>query len=41
MTKIHDAAANRILVVDDDALIIEEYLRCLGEEFEPVWRGYR
>ena len=35
MTKIYDAAANRILVVDDDALLIEEYLRCLGEDFEP------
>lgn len=26
---------NRILVVDDDALLIGEYLRCLGEGFEP------
>jgi diguanylate cyclase (GGDEF)-like protein len=26
---------NRILVVDDDAMLIGEYLRCLGEGFEP------
>jgi diguanylate cyclase (GGDEF)-like protein len=26
---------NRVLVVDDDALLIGEYLRCLGSEFEP------
>jgi diguanylate cyclase (GGDEF)-like protein len=28
-------ATNRILVVDDDVTIIGEYVRCLGEEFEP------
>ena len=28
-------SANRVLVVDDDALIVGEYLLCLGEEFEP------
>lgn len=28
-------APNRILVVDDDAAIIGEYLRCLGADFEP------
>ena len=28
-------ATNRILVVDDDAMLIGEYLRCLGEGFEP------
>jgi len=27
--------ANRVLVVDDDALLIGEYVRCLGEDFEP------
>jgi diguanylate cyclase (GGDEF)-like protein len=26
---------NRVLVVDDDALLIGEYVRCLGEDFEP------
>jgi diguanylate cyclase (GGDEF)-like protein len=26
---------NRILVVDDDAMLIGEYLRCLGKDFEP------
>ncbi len=29
------ASINRILVVDDDLLLISEYLRCLGEDFEP------
>lgn len=28
-------ATNRILVVDDDALLIDEYLRCLGADYEP------
>ncbi|HNP63409.1 MAG TPA: EAL domain-containing protein, partial [Woeseiaceae bacterium] len=28
-------APNKVLVVDDDALIIGEYLQCLGDEFEP------
>ena len=28
-------ATNRILVVDDDKLVISEYMRCLGENFEP------
>ena len=26
---------NRILVVDDDKALISEYMRCLGEDFEP------
>ncbi len=26
---------NRILVVDDDAMLIAEYLRCLGEGYDP------
>lgn len=30
-----DMIANRILVVDDDAMLIKEYLRCLGEDYEP------
>ena len=35
MTDIHDTLTNRILVVDDDVMIIKEYLRCLGEDYEP------
>ncbi|MDH3373457.1 MAG: EAL domain-containing protein [Gammaproteobacteria bacterium] len=35
MTDTHDIAKNRILVVDDDAMLIAEYLRCLGEGYEP------
>ena len=30
-----DTSSNRILVVDDDAQIVEEYLHCLGRNFEP------
>jgi len=30
-----ETAANRILVVDDDVMIIGEYVRCLGKDFEP------
>lgn len=26
---------NRVLVVDDDEMLLDEYLRCLGEDFEP------
>lgn len=29
------ASTNRVLVVDDDATLISEYIRCLGENFEP------
>ncbi|MEJ2129379.1 MAG: EAL domain-containing protein [Woeseiaceae bacterium] len=35
MTDINETITNRILVVDDDVLLIEEYLRCLGEDYEP------
>jgi diguanylate cyclase (GGDEF)-like protein len=28
-------STNRVLVVDDDARFIGEYLRCLGEDYEP------
>jgi diguanylate cyclase (GGDEF)-like protein len=28
-------STNRVLVVDDDAHVIGEFLRCLGEDFEP------
>ncbi len=31
----NETATNRILVVDDDAMLIGEYLRCLGKDFEP------
>ena len=31
----YETATNRILVVDDDAMLIGEYLRCLGKDFEP------
>ncbi len=31
----HPTSTNRILAVDDDALIIGEYLHCLGRNFEP------
>ena len=30
-----ETMTNRILVVDDDVMLIGEYLRCLGEGFEP------
>lgn len=30
-----EASSNRILVVDDDAMLIGEYLKCLGKDFEP------
>jgi len=30
-----DALTNRVLVVDDDKALIGEYLKCLGEGFEP------
>jgi diguanylate cyclase (GGDEF)-like protein len=35
MTDLSETATNRVLVVDDDALLIGEYVRCLGEDFEP------
>ncbi len=31
----NETSLNRILVVDDDAMLIAEYLRCLGEDYEP------
>jgi diguanylate cyclase (GGDEF)-like protein len=30
-----ETLTNRILVVDDDAMLIGEYIRCLGADFEP------
>ena len=35
MANTEEMTPNRILVVDDDAAIVGEYLRCLGAEFEP------
>jgi len=35
MLRPDDTSTNRILVVDDDAMLIGEYLRCLGADFEP------
>ncbi len=35
MFDLEPKITNRILVVDDDAALINEYVRCLGEDFEP------
>lgn len=35
MTNLAETTTNRVLVVDDDAVMIGEYIRCLGEDFEP------
>ncbi len=35
MNELNRPSTNKVLVVDDDALIIGEYLLCLGNEFEP------
>jgi len=35
MMNLDETTTNRILVVDDDVLLIDEYLRCLGEDYEP------
>src|SRR5210317_1357654 len=35
MSNILQPSLNRVLVVDDDAQLIGEYLKCLGEDFEP------
>ncbi len=35
MNALDRVSSNKVLVVDDDALIIGDYLLCLGEEFEP------
>ncbi len=35
MSDIRPESANRVLVVDDDAQLIGEYVHCLGEDFEP------
>ncbi len=35
MNDLEPKLTNRVLVVDDDTMLIGEYLRCLGEDFEP------
>lgn len=35
MSDILHTSTNRVLVVDDDSRLIGEYIRCLGEDFEP------
>ncbi|MEL7185027.1 MAG: EAL domain-containing protein [Pseudomonadota bacterium] len=35
MSDAHKKSTNRVLVVDDDALMIGEYIRCLGDDYEP------
>ena len=35
MDETNSTFTNRVLVVDDDALLVNEYIRCLGEDFEP------
>ncbi len=35
MFDLEPKISNRVLVVDDDAMLINEYVRCLGEDFEP------
>lgn len=39
MEKSKKTAINRILVVDDDTMIVEEYLRCLGGDLDPDLSG--
>jgi diguanylate cyclase (GGDEF)-like protein len=34
MSKVDQTSINRVLVVDDDELLLEEYVLCLGEDFE-------
>jgi len=35
VTDLHATTTNRVLVVDDDDVLIDEYLRCLGRDYEP------
>lgn len=35
MSDVENKLTNRVLVVDDDAMLLAEYIRCLGEDFEP------
>ena len=37
MANLKDTLVNRVLVVDDDAALIAEYLRCLEEDIDPAW----
>ena len=34
MTDLNEMTSNRILVVDDDALLLDEYVRCFGKDFD-------
>ena len=34
MTELHETTSNRILVVDDDVQLLDEFKRCLGEGFD-------
>ena len=34
MTALNETTSNRILVVDDDALLLDEYIRCFGKNFD-------
>lgn len=35
MTDTQELTTNRILIVDDEPLMIDEYVRCLGGDYEP------
>ncbi len=35
MAELNAGSINRVLVVDDDPHVVGEFLRCLGEDFEP------
>jgi diguanylate cyclase len=35
LAELTSGSINRVLVVDDDAHVVGEFLRCLGEDFEP------
>lgn len=35
MLRQDENSVNRVLVVDDDQALIDEYMRCLGEDFDP------
>jgi diguanylate cyclase (GGDEF)-like protein len=35
MNPLSEITTNRVLVVDDEPMLIAEYLRCLGDDYEP------
>ena len=35
VTDLGETTSNRILVVDDDTLLLDEYVRCFGDDFDP------